>query len=539
MDFVQEPPPPSVGGRLLENKERILALWEARVRQTVPPAEPIGSPALLNSLPDLLERLAVALSSRSPEQALEQDRRAAMEHGEQRAKLEEYSLDQVICEYQVLRTVLLNVLERDEPLPATSREMIFDVILAAVRHAAGEFARLRERETKEAESALRRANQSLDRRVKVRIAELRASEERFRHLVDAVKDYAIFSVDPEGYINSWNSGCVRMKGYSVEEAVGKHFSMLYPAEGKRRDEPMAHLRSAAIEGRFRGEGLRVRKNGDLFLADVSITPIHEDDTITGFTKVVADLTERNVLIQERDLSRSDTARMGIEAEYRERFVATLTHDLRTPLSAAKELIARSPDNAEKVRVRAHRISDSVDRTDRMIGDLLDASQLHAGKTMHLEFGQCDLRQIAAEVCDELATRHGNRFVVEAEGSTTGSWSAEGLRRVLENLLSNAVKYGDPGTAITVRLRHTDGHVLVSVHNQGTIIPAEEQVRLFEPFHRTHMAITGGRSGWGLGLTLVRGIVEGHRGVVKVASFPKEGTTFTVDLPVDPQSERPN
>ncbi len=87
-------------------------------------------------------------------------------------------------------------------------------------------------------------------------AELQASDVRFRHMVEAVKDYAIFTVEAGGYITSWNEGCIRMKQYTADDAVGQHFSMLYPEEGRRRDEPTAHLRAAAIEGRFRGEVMK-------------------------------------------------------------------------------------------------------------------------------------------------------------------------------------------------------------------------------------------------------------------------------------------
>jgi PAS domain S-box-containing protein len=326
-----------------------------------------------------------------------------------------------------------------------------------------------------------------------------------------------------------------MKGWAIDEAIGQHFSMLYPEEGKRRDEPMGHLRTAAIEGRFRGEGVRVRKNGNLFLADVCITPIFEAGTLIGFTKVVQDLTERNLLVQERDLSRSHADTMAIEAEYRERFVTTLTHDLRSPLAAANVsavLIARAPEDTDKVRRFAHRISDAVQRTDRMVSDLLDASRLQAGESLPLQFRECDVRQLATEVCEELSSRHGSRFEIRPEGSTVGIWDVDGMRRVLENLLTNALKYGDVGRPITVRIRRIDDRVLVAVHNYGTIIPVEEQAKLFTPFHRTQLAQASGKQGWGIGLTLVKGIVEAHRGIVKVESYSKEGTTFTVDLPVD-------
>jgi signal transduction histidine kinase len=284
--------------------------------------------------------------------------------------------------------------------------------------------------------------------------------------------------------------------------------------------------------------VRVRKNGDLFLADVCITPIFSDDNLIGFTKVVQDLTERNLLMQERDLSRTNEDRLRLEAEYRERFVAMLTHDLRSPLSAAKsaaELIVRWPDKSDKVSGWAARVSDVIDRTDRMISDMLDASRVDAGQALALKFEHCDLRQIARDVCDDLAARHGNRFVVEADAATFGNWSPDALRRVIDNLLSNAVKYGAAATPIRVGVRRVDTRVLLTVHNHGTIIPVEEQANLFRPFHRTKLAQASDKRGWGLGLTLVKGITEAHHGVVKVESYPKTGTTFTIDLPLDAQA----
>jgi signal transduction histidine kinase len=134
-------------------------------------------------------------------------------------------------------------------------------------------------------------------------------------------------------------------------------------------------------------------------------------------------------------------------------------------------------------------------------------------------------------------RHGDRFRIDVDGDTVGHWSPDGLQRVLDNLLSNAVKYGDPLARITIRMRRVDEHEIISVHNHGAIIPLEEQQLLFEPFHRSYGAQSSGKQGWGIGLALVKGIVEAHGGMVKGESYPKEGTTFTIDLPVDPRRMR--
>ncbi len=238
-----------------------------------------------------------------------------------------------------------------------------------------------------------------------------------------------------------------------------------------------------------------------------------------------------MLVQERDLSRTDAIRLQTEAQYRERFVATLTHDLRSPLATAKlsaDMIASFPDDLAKVRNWAGQISLSLERADRMIADLLDASRLQAGEPLPLEFAACDLLTITRDLVDELARQHGERFTIEHDGATLGMWNADALRRVLDNLLSNAVKYGDADQPITVRMRQIDDRLLLMVHNFGTIIPLEDQQKLFQPFHRTSTAQASGKPGWGIGLALVKGLVEAHHGVVKAESYPKEGTTFTVD-----------
>lgn len=524
------------GVRLCQLKDALMARWSLRARNEVAAAREQDELSLRDTLPEVIDVLAEALCDPDPHGVLRQREATLGEaHGKQRAQHGEYSLEQVVDEYHHFRQVLFEGLEVDAPLRERDRDVLLRGIDLSIRNAVREFARDRTSEQKQAAKALADANEQLDAKVRERTAELTRSELRFTHLVESVADYAIFTLDPHGVITTWNPGAHRMKGYSAEEIIGTHYSILYPEDGKRRNEPMGHLETAAKVGRFRGEGLRVRKNGDFFVADVCITPMYEDGELSGFSKVVQDLTERNMLLQERDLSRTDVDRLRIEAEYRERFVATLTHDLRSPLSAAATaaaLIHRSPDQQDKVRIWATRISDAVQRTDKMISDLLDASRLQAGEPLPLEFGQCDLKFLAQETCDEMATRYGARFKLRSENDTTAVCSADGMRRVIDNLLSNAIKYSPPSTEILVLVKGIDDRVHLLVHNHGTIIPVEEQAKLFKPFHRTPSATTSGTKGWGLGLTLVKGIVDAHGGMVKVESYPKEGTTFTVDIPKD-------
>src|SRR3954468_15018774 len=131
---------------------------------------------------------------------------------------------------------------------------------------------------------------------------LRQSEERFRLLVESVKDYAIFMLDPYGYITTWNEGARRIKGYEAEEIVGEHFSIFYPEEDVERAHPDEELRVAAAEGSYEEEGLRVRKDGSTFFANVLITALRDDDgELRGFAKVTRDITEHKAAEEREQL----------------------------------------------------------------------------------------------------------------------------------------------------------------------------------------------------------------------------------------------
>src|SRR5216683_174697 len=123
--------------------------------------------------------------------------------------------------------------------------------------------------------------------------ELRQSEERFRLMLSGVKDYAIYMLDPEGHVTSWNAGAARIKGYRSEEILGKHFSCFYVAQDRKSDKPSRELRESLSTGRFEEQAQRVRKDGSVFWADVVITPLYDDSgSLRGFSKIARDITER-------------------------------------------------------------------------------------------------------------------------------------------------------------------------------------------------------------------------------------------------------
>ena len=239
--------------------------------------------------------------------------------------------------------------------------------------------------------------------------------------------------------------------------------------------------------------------------------------------------------------RETIAALTSERELRERFVSMLAHDLRGPLTAAKmtsQLLVRHPERLDERRDLAIRIDRNLERTDRMIRDLLDANRIRAGHRLPLRIDECDLGTVAREMYEELVAAHGERFVLKVEGRVAGYWSADELRRALGNLSANAVKYGDAEKPITIRVKRTARGAQVTVQNWGAPISAEDQMELFHPFSRTHSAQAGSQKGWGLGLTLVHGCAVAHGGRVLVSSSEESGTSFTLDLPSDARPFQP-
>ena len=218
---------------------------------------------------------------------------------------------------------------------------------------------------------------------------------------------------------------------------------------------------------------------------------------------------------------------------------TLTHDLRTPLAAAKFasqlLFRKGSDPAEAQRLSA-RIATSLDRCDRMIGDLLDANQLRSGKKLSIEVEPLELTDLVEDALAALSTLYGDRFVLHAPAPINGLWSRLELRRMVENLCINAVKYGTAGRPVSVSVQEDSEVVNLEVHNEGPAIPAEDQARLFEPYHRRATHQNGSEQGWGLGLTVGNGIAEAHGGETAVISNTDNGTTFRVTLPLRPPDE---
>ena len=239
--------------------------------------------------------------------------------------------------------------------------------------------------------------------------ELRHSEQRFRLMVDAVREYAIFMLDTEGHVTSWNVGAERAKGWTAAEVIGKHFRVFYPREQQEARHPEHELEIAAREGVYQEEGWRVRKDGSRFWAFVTITKItDEDGQHIGFAKVTRDHTDRMQMLEQRGqyadaLTEANTrleqanAELATAAEEQARFLAITAHELRSPvgvLSASGRMLAENwerLDDAERDELLAG-LHSSAAGLQRLLGDLLTSSRLQAA-TLEINLVEQDLAEV--------------------------------------------------------------------------------------------------------------------------------------------------
>ncbi len=387
---------------------------------------------------------------------------------------------------------------------------------------------------------------------------LRLSEERFRLLVDGVADYAIFMLDANGTVATWNSGAQRIKGYIAAEIVGHHFSRFYPQEARDSGWPEHELQQAAEIGRFVDEGWRLRKDGTRFWANVTITAMRDAaGTLLGFAKLTRDLTESKraeaaaLASEERDqlLEAERDARMSAQRATRvkDEFLATLSHELRTPLSAIlgwTQVLMRT--GADDFPPRHRHALDVIDRNARaqvrLIDDLLDLSRIMAGK-IRLDMQDVRLDELVAAAVDSVAPgaqAKALRLDVSL-GPAPARLAGDPARlsQVVWNLLTNAVKFTPRGGRVEVALERTDGLARLRVSDTGIGIPAAFLPQVFERFSQRDSSTTRAHGGLGLGLAIARQLVELHGGTIAVASEGEgRGATFTVELPVAAEVAEP-
>jgi PAS domain S-box-containing protein len=374
---------------------------------------------------------------------------------------------------------------------------------------------------------------------------LRQSEERYRLLVEGIPDYAIFLLDPQGNVASWNLGAERITGYKAEEIIGQHLARLYPRESAAQGKAERELRTAAAQGRFEDEGWRVRKDGSLFWANAVLTALRTPDgKLQGFAKVMRDLTARvKAEEQARRLVREQAARVEAEsaARSKDQFLAMLAHELRAPLApllAGLTLLRRSSTDGATRERTVEMMGRQLRHLSRMVDDLVDASRIARG-TIPINRHRLDLAQLVRTTCEDhrpLLEQAGLALTVEAP--ETPLWvngDVTRLTQVLTNLLDNARKFTPAGGRVTVRARAEGAarQAVLTVADTGIGVEAEILPSVFDALAQADRTLARSRGGLGLGLNVVRGLVELHGGEVRADSpGPGLGAELTVRLPLE-------
>ena len=355
-------------------------------------------------------------------------------------------------------------------------------------------------------------------------------------------DDAIVSKSLRGIITSWNAGATRIFGYTPEEAIGQSVLMLVPQD-RKDEEPKILARLGRGERVDHFETIRVRKNGEHFPVSLTISPVRNaHGQIIGASKIARDITELKRISDEREqlLESERTARSQAEHANRmkDEFLATVSHELRTPLNAIVSWTQLLREAGGLSRESSQGI-DVIERNARMqaqlIDDLLDLGRIASGK-MALDVEWIDIAAIAREALASVQHAAEAKQITiktilnEVRGGMMGD--KRRLLQVLWNLLTNAIKFTPSKGKVVLSVARINSHVEIAVSDNGRGIAADFLPHVFERFRQADASTTRQSGGLGIGLALVKQLVEMHGGDVRGESAGlNQGATFTISLPV--------
>jgi PAS domain S-box-containing protein len=424
---------------------------------------------------------------------------------------------------------------------------------------------------------------------------LMEAEERQRLLIDSVTDYAIFMLDINGAISSWNTGAQRLKGYQAEEILGKHFSIFYPALDVATGKPQRELLVAQQHGRFEEEGFRKRKDGSEFWANVIITAMRSKTTgdLLGFAKITRDMTERKNaqerLLQQQHALVVTADRLKQADVAKTLFLQKLSHELRAPLNPVtlilsafldrykckllalnppkigegnEVLSAAEPQNSQNPPCNCvdhdassfppTEIVEDIDtalkciqRETMLIDDLLDTTRLGVGK-LKLDIHYDDLHALMNEIVATIrrGDAKGKQLTIHTELQATQSMAyidSNRMSQVFLNILYNSVKFSRPHDTITVtthnEIFHNARYIVISIADQGIGIEKSYLDKIFELFAQAPVQPSSTSAGLGLGLAIVKGILSLHGATITASSKGhSKGAEFTIKFPLDYNSK---
>jgi len=356
----------------------------------------------------------------------------------------------------------------------------------------------------------------------------REREELYRYIVESATDYAIFSADLDRRITSWNVGCERLMGWTEAEAIGLSADMIFTPEDREAGVPNMETSKAIAESRALNRRWHLRKDGSRFWGDGLMLRLQDErGDVRGFLKIFRDRTSE----LEAEQARREADRRKDE------FLAILAHELRNPLAAignAAQVALREGADLEAVRWSREVIARQVKNLSIMIDDLLDVSRINQGK-IHLKLEPLHVAPVIARAVESVShlieeKRHELNISV-ATGPMRVKADPTRLEQIVTNLVTNAAKYTDPGGSITVGAAHERGSVVIKVKDDGLGLTPAMLGQVFELFAQAEKSLDRARGGLGIGLSVVKKLVEMHGGTVEATSAGLgRGSEFSVRLP---------
>lgn len=364
-------------------------------------------------------------------------------------------------------------------------------------------------------------------------AQARLDGERMFHLLmENVKDFAIFMLDPEGHIVSWNTGAERILGYKEPEIIGRPFSVIFTPDDIQKRRPEYELQTAREAGRAEDERWHVRKDGSRLWASGVVTPLRDEDGgLQGFAKILRDITER----KRAEEQLADANRRKDE------FLAMLAHELRNPLAPIQNVLhifKQEGDTKQHLKEATGMVERALGRIVRIVDDLLDISRITRGKISLRK------ERLTLQTAVQNAVESVRPFIDSRKHALSVSLPSEAvwleadpvrIEQVIVNLLNNAAKYTEPGGEIRVTAERLGNDCILKVKDTGIGIKEDMLPRIFELFVQADKSLDRSEGGLGIGLTLVKRLVEMHGGAVEAFSAGVgQGSEFTVRLVCVPE-----
>ena len=386
---------------------------------------------------------------------------------------------------------------------------------------------------------------------------LRESQERLRLVVENAREYAIFSMNLDRRITSWNQGATTILHYLPEEAIGQTGDIIFTPEDRASHAPEQEVETAVSEGRATDERWHLRKDGSRLWGSGVMMAMHDaQGQAIGLVKIFRDHTEqlraKEALEKSREelwqaLAEADRAREEVEAaaNAKDHFLAVLSHELRTPLTPmmmATQTLLRRKDLPDSVTEALTMIQRNTQLESRFVDELLDITKIERGK-MEIVRALMDMHEAIAHAVEiskpdiEAKAQQLTVSLDAPEHRVEGDFPR--LQQVIWNLVKNASKFTPRGGEIRLRTSNDSGRLVIEVMDRGIGIAPEALVHIFDPFTQADATITREYGGLGLGLAIAKASVLGHDGELRVSSLGAgHGATFTVSLPLairDPAS----